>query len=78
MVLLTTWSAVRICAGSWFVYNLVALLVNAVYLVALSIKHFPVIVPKNMEGVYTKMFKPLNMGKKVSLTVETVPKMLLV
>lgn len=66
MILLTAWSAIKICAGTWFIYNLVTLTINAIYFITLAIKHFPVIVPKNMEGVYTKMFKPLNMGKKVS------------
>ena len=78
LVLLTSWTALKTCSGPWFIYNIIALAINAVYFFTLAIKHFPVIVPKNMEGVYTKMFKPLNMGKKVSLTVENVPKMLLV
>ena len=66
LLLLTIWSALEICASQWFVYNLIGLMINLVYFLRLGVKHFPVMVPKHLEGVYAKMFKPLNMGKKAS------------
>ena len=65
LFLLTIWTATETCASQWFLYNLAGFVVNGVYFLLLTIKHFPVSVPKHLEGVYVKVFKPLRMGKKV-------------
>ena len=38
LVLLTSWTALKTCSGPWFIYNIVALAINAVYFFTLAIK----------------------------------------
>ena len=64
-LVLSTWAALRTCAASYFLYNVVILAINAIYLTVLIVKYFPVFIPKHLETVYNKMFRPFRMDKKV-------------
>ena len=64
---LTIWSALKTCSAVYFLYNVLILVISSVYLAALSIKYFPVIIPKHLEPIYTKVFRPFHINKKVSL-----------
>ena len=64
-LVLSAWAALRTCAPSYFLYNVVILTVNAICLTVLIVKYFPVFIPKHLETVYNKMFRPFRMDKKV-------------
>ena len=63
---LTIWSAIKTCAAQYFLYNISILVISTIYLVRLSIKHFPVIIPKHLETIYNKIFRPFHISKKVN------------
>ena len=65
---LCIWSAVEICAAQYFLYNLLILIISGIYLTTLIIKHFPVYIPKHLETIYNKIFRPFHINKKVFLT----------
>ena len=69
LLLLTIWSAINMCHGQWFFYNIIGFLINGIWFVLSAVKHFPVKIPKHLDGMYNKIFKPLRMGKKVRQTV---------
>ena len=63
---LTIWSAIKTCAAQYFLYNISILVISTIYLIRLSIKHFPVIIPKHLETIYNKIFRPFHISKKVN------------
>ena len=65
-LLLTIWSAIWVCAAQYFLYNIVILIINAIHLTTLLVKHIPVFIPKYLESTYSKIFRPFHMSKKVS------------
>ena len=64
-LVLSVWAALRTCAASYFLYNVVIMTINAIYLTVLIVKYFPTFIPKHLETVYNKMFRPFRMEKKV-------------
>ena len=69
---LTIWSALKTCSAVYFLYNVLILVISSVYLAALSIKYFPVIIPKHLEPIYTKVFRPFHINKKVRYCINKV------
>ena len=69
---LTIWSALKTCSAVYFLYNISILVISSIYLAALSIKYFPVIIPKHMEPIYTKVFRPFHINKKVRYLINKV------
>ena len=66
---LTIWSAIKTCAAQYFLYNISILVISTIYLIRLSIKHFPVIIPKHLETIYNKIFRPFHISKKVNTVI---------
>ena len=64
---LTIWSALKTCSAIYFLYNVSILVISSIYLTTLIIKHFPVFIPKHMEPIYSKVFRPFRITKKVSM-----------
>ena len=65
-LLLSVWSALKTCASQYFLYNVSFMIISAVYVTILSVKHFPVFIPKHLESIYAKVFRPFHINKKVS------------
>lgn len=65
-LLLSVWSALKTCAAQFFLYNVAFMVISAVYLTTLIVKHFPVFIPKHLETIYGKIFRPFHISKKVS------------
>ena len=64
-LLLSIWTALKTCAAQYFVYNVAIMIISAVYLTTLIVKHFPVFIPKHLETIYGKIFRPFHISKKV-------------
>ena len=62
---LCIWSALKTCAAQFFLYNVSILIISSIYLTTLIIKHFPVFIPKHLEPLYSKIFRPFHINKKV-------------
>ena len=64
---LILWSLFTICAVDIFLYTVVFMVLNFAYMCHLIKKHFPVYIPPYQRELYHKVFKPLQVSKKVSL-----------
>ena len=64
---LTIWSALKTCSAAYFLYNVSILVISSIYLTTLIVRHFPVFIPKHLEPIYAKVFRPFRITKKVRL-----------
>jgi hypothetical protein len=66
LILLTFWSSSATCPSlAMFAYSTLFCAINALYLLQLVNKHFPVYIPKRQRELYKKMFEPWKINRKV-------------
>ena len=66
LILLACWTATATCSSiSLFLYTLAMTCVNAIYLLQLVKRQFPVRIHKSQQELYKKIFEPWRINRKV-------------